>query len=253
MDFRNNNEGQPGRNISCSDMANTTWGSVDLKVLLAVLSLADPPISQAKVASLLKVSPVTLSRLVNSNDHNVRDSWIPVLSDCLVNVDMNTIKSTVDSLNRIHNSLKEKKQLMDLKSVVEGYLLKLGDNYKFDAEYWGQAYNILRFYSEEQNHQWLFSLGRSFDNDGWRSSRHPYGPFTRFNRLRSISDSDKISILYSDSVLFAETIKTAKSYFDSSTPMHQIAKYYSFILCSLEEGKVIEEFIVSNPVEDFWD
>ena len=183
------------------------WREVDLKVLLSVLALAEPTITQTKVSQLIKISPVTLSRLVNSDDHRIREDWIPILTECLSSVDIRTISSTVSALFRISEQVNQRKLLTEIIPVVESYIHGIDSGYTLDYDFWGIPDGIMRFYHSESDCQWFISLGSPDDGIFWRTKmRTSIGPFTRFARIQSISENDKVSIIYPDSEWFGASV-----------------------------------------------
>lgn len=222
------------------------WKNVDLRVLLAVLSLAKPSISQAKVASLLKVSPVTLSRLVNSDnrdDHEVREAWIPTLTECLATVDIDTVARTATSLRFISNRYQRERQLVFVQRAAEKHFLKCGLEYKFDPEYWGSSYDTICFYSGER--RWLFTLG-SAKLDRERSRQTMSNMFSYYDHMSSIQPNDRISIVYANAAVFAEVAKFVMQQEAYGKKVGESAGYRSLVLCDFQKEEILEEIVISN-------
>lgn len=224
------------------------WEKVDLKVLLAILSLAEPSISQAKVASLLKISPVTMSRLVNSDDiedRRVRDSWIPILSECLSSVDIKAVRETTEALRNISLQQERERRLLSVQHALEKYFLTINSDYQFDPEYWGNSTDTVCFCNGAN--RWLITLGPTALRERIRSIA--FDMFSPFVRMRSLQDGDRISVAFSDAAVFAEIINiiTQEKLYEKNID-GQIY-YLSLILCDSKNELVLEEFVVSDPKE----
>ena len=228
------------------------WGKVDLKVLFAILTLADDPITQTKLAQRLKVSHVTLSRLVNSDDHRVREAWIPTLAECLVEIDLDRVWTTVNALRNINWHIKDQEFLMKMIPVLEKYISKRGFEYKADLEYWGLTDGIIRFYNAKDDSQWLISMGLSKDIESWRLVRTGLGPFSRYRRMQSIGENDRISILYNRIEWFSGSVKMSKyrqTYQHLNANSGSLPCYQSLLFCNPRSDQIEEEYVLLNDDE----
>ena len=242
------------------------WESVDLKVLLSILTLAEPSLTQTRLAQMLKISPVTLSRLVNSEDHRIREAWIPTLSDCLSSVDLDKINSTTNALLRIKAQINKLHFLTEICPSLDAYSSKQGQGYEIDPLYWGLSDGIIRLYNPKVGGQWLIALGSPSDRTNWRLSRSGLGPFARYRRMQSITQNDKLSILYTDAYSFSQSILGLNHY--QQMINHHHLPYHlpnrpvlpctcSLLLYSQERKSIEEEYIISfendlqNPDSDY--
>jgi len=233
-------------------LKESAWSKVDLKVLVAVLSMASPPISQAKLAKQLNISPVTLSRIVTSNDCSVREEWIPVLTEHLLSVDFPTISSSVDALREISTRTKTARELNDATMFLQNVFSSCKATYMFDKSYWGIPNGIIRFFDTVANRQWLFILGKEFDYKSWRSSTSGLGPFSKFLRLQSmLSSNDKVSVLYFDPTSFNQSVKTSSYPRDIRVKNHfrldqKLPCFQSLILGNLENQSIEAEYALTD-------
>ena len=238
-----------------SPLSSVGWENVDLKVLLNVLSLADPPITQAKVAQMLKVSPVTLSKLVHSTDHRIREEWVNTLCECLDTINFNTIQTTITALIHIQSQLAEQKWVKSIIPVLEEYFdANYPDKYQFDSNYWGISNGIIRFYNKTENIQWLFSRGSEQDGDRWRLSRRGIGPFNPFVSIKSFSSNDRASIFYEDIDSFSSSVKMANYRYDNAhffnVPLNQFPFYKSLFLYNPQSGQIEEEYVLPDNAHE---
>lgn len=233
------------------------WEQIDLKVLLAIFSLARPSISQAKVASLLKVSPVTLSKLANSesrDDRRIREKWIPLLSESIDAIDLDAVSATVTALQKIYKRRQKEKRVLALRLALEEYFVKNGYNYQCDVEFWGVSNDTIRFYNEETRRQWFFSISSATADEGARRQRLPKEPFSNYERMKSIQPGDKLSIVYSDSYMFVEAVReTERNYFEGEERLAWNDYYRSIILCDFQNRTIAEEVLVSMPIDGLCD
>ena len=225
------------------------WEKVDLKVFLAILSLAEPSISQAKVASLLKISPVTMSRLVNSDDiedRRVRDSWIPILSECLSSVDIEAVRETTEALRNISLQQERERRLLSVQHALEKYFLTINSAYQFDPEHWGRSSDTISFFNE--TNRWLITLGPTkFRRDRFlQTASYLFSPYTR---MRSVQDGDRLSVAFKNPAVFAEAINFLMREDIYDKAIDKKTHYQSLILCDPIKELVLEEFVVFDPKE----
>lgn len=212
------------------------WTQIDLKLFLSLLSLAEPAITQTKVAKDLKISPVTLSRIVNSDNRKIKAEWVSIFTQYLDELDVSGIQKDVETLGHINSNLRRQIYTKQAIPAISQYLSKQGFEYQYDESFWGLADGILRF-SINQNHQWLFSTSVVHDTNKWRFRKDGIGPFSNLWRMKSITQSDRISVVYRDSAAFGRSVKYVRR--DLDYPC-----YHSLILLDDRCSEVVEEYVL---------
>lgn len=234
------------------------WNKVDLKSLMLLFAQANPPISQAQVASSLNLSKVTMSRWVtgfNKKDNCIKEEWIPVLESLLDKVDAAEISSIIETLNILQEIkvLRNEKNDEDIYPSVcialRNYFAKRESQYTYDSSYRGKPY-MLRFYrDDEHGHRkwWYFNIVSSNVN----SKQHiDSGPFAFFKHMPSILSSDRISTIYSDNDLFSEVwYKSIKG--KDMNSLKKVQQFQSLFLYDPNTESIVEERIISLPVSEY--
>lgn len=231
--------------VSSDETIRDEWKNVNLKVLLAVLGLAEKPITQAKVAQLLGMSPVTMSRIVSSGDYSIREEWIPVLSECLETVDMDVVAQTIHSLSEVFSAIKNYEKISMMVPAIEFHLRKKGIEYSFDADFWGTELGLVRFSTIEKE-RWFFAIDDEMKKDFYAWQVNLKYPFDNL-AIRQLTEQGRISKVFYDKNRFARAIKLwAKMVQRSRSGIlreTQAVHYYSFILIDSTRREV-EEYVL---------
>lgn len=230
------------------------WARVDLKALMAILSLSDPPVSQAKIAESLNLSKMTLSRWVRAtglSKRPPRKEWLPVLEGYLEYVDdleIERITETAKVLQYIKELQKKEHDysvLLVAVEIIRKHLLSHGRGYTFDAEYSGRNYNVFRFCKTDdvsgEVNRWYFQVIPA-ENDGENQVYLERGVFSGLTGMSLVDAGDRLSVVYFSSAFFGDAIK------DTMRRMigDRENQYRSLFLCDYEQGAVVEEMVLSS-------
>lgn len=231
--------------VGSGETVRDEWKNVNLKVLLAVLGLAEQPITQAKTAQLLGMSPVTMSRIVSGGDYSIREEWVPVLSECLRTVDMDMVAQTIHSLSEIFSAIKNYEKISTMVPAIELYLHEKGIDYSFDADYWGTELGLVRFSTIEKK-RWFFAIDDEKKKDFYAWQVNLKYPFDN-SAIRQLTEQGRISKVFYDKNRFTRAIKLwakAEQRNRSGTLREtQAGQYYSFLLIDSTRREV-EEYVL---------
>lgn len=206
-----------------------TWEQIDTKILIALFSLADPPITQSELANRLSISPVTLSRIVNSEKRYVRRDWIPSLKQILSDVKLPDIQQTLTAVNEIRRNEEQERFIGLFPGILRAHFEKADYcDFEYDKNYWGIGVGLVRFVNRTTRQQWLIDINPALNG------YDPDHEASIFMNLMSIKSDDKVSLVFTSGERMANALKRGHL-----LPFPKCN--HSLILIDKENGKIMEE------------
>ena len=137
--------------INAKELSN-----VDLKTFISYLMLCDPTITQAKIAKILDITPVALSRSLNSvsGDFKFKEEWSEKLLDAFAYIDLDKARDNWNNLLQLVNHLERRNTYLALADLMIQHLYS--DGYCFNPKSYTLSPNHLLF--ERGDEKWVFFI-----------------------------------------------------------------------------------------------
>ena len=137
--------------INAKELSN-----VDLTTFISYLMLCDPTITQAKIAKILDITPVALSRSLNSvsGDFKFKEEWSEKLLDAFAYIDLDKARDNWNNLLQLVNHLERRNTYLALADLMIQHLYS--DGYCFNPKSYTLSPNHLLF--ERGDEKWVFFI-----------------------------------------------------------------------------------------------
>lgn len=141
------------------DILNTKeFSGVDLKTFISYLTLCDPTITHAKIAKILGITPVALSRSLNStsSDSRFKEEWCEKLLDAFSYIDIGKARDNWNNLLKLVTHIERRKTYLVLADLMIQYLNMRTDGFCFNPKSYSLSPEHLLF--ERGEEKWVIFI-----------------------------------------------------------------------------------------------
>lgn len=160
---------------------------VDLKTFISYLMLCDPTITQAKIAKILGITPVALSRSLNSTsgEFKFKEEWSEKLLDAFSHIDIGKARDNWNNLLQLVNHLERRQTYLALADLMIQYLDMHADGFCFNSQSYSLSPSHLLF--ERGEEKWVFFIQHQKILPSYAHTLWPYPRSTELQKAGHFS------------------------------------------------------------------